>query len=145
MYSVRVLLDINVLIALLDGDHVHHKTAWGWFENNIETGWATCPITQNGCIRIMSQPGYPNHFSCTDVADHLRTATETRHHEFWSESLSILDKQLIDWQRIVGPKQLTDIFLLALAVKNGGRFVTFDKKITASVVIGAGSEHYQVI
>ena len=49
---MRALLDINVLIALLDGDHVHHKSAWGWFEHNIEPGWATCPITQNGCIRI---------------------------------------------------------------------------------------------
>jgi predicted nucleic acid-binding protein len=79
------------------------------------------------------------------VAAHLRTATETRHHEFWPDSLSILDQQLIDWQRIVGPRQLTDIFLLALAVKNGGRYVTFDKKITASLVIGAASEHYEVI
>jgi predicted nucleic acid-binding protein len=93
----------------------------------------------------MSQPGYPNHFSCADVADHLRMATETRHHEFWPDSLSILDQQLIDWQLLVGPKQLTDIYLLALAAKNGGRFVTFDKKITASLVIGAGSEHYEVI
>ena len=142
---MKALLDVNVLIALLDMDHVHHDAATVWLDQHVDEGWSSCPITQNGCIHIMSQPGYPNHFSCTDVADHLRTASETRHHEFWPDSLSILDQQLIDWQRIVGPKQLTDIFLLALAVKNGGRFVTFDKKITASLVIGAGSEHYEVI
>lgn len=93
----------------------------------------------------MSQPGYPNHFSSTEVAAHLRTAAETRHHEFWPDTLSILDERLIDWQMILGPKQLTDVYLLALAVKNGGRFVTFDQKITASLVIGAGSENYDVI
>jgi len=93
----------------------------------------------------MSQPGYPNHFSSTEVAGHLRTAADTQHHEFWPDTLSILDEQLIDWQRILGPKLLTDVYLLALAVKNGGRFVTFDQKITASLVIGAGREHYEVI
>lgn len=93
----------------------------------------------------MSQPGYPNHFSSAEVADHLRTATNTRHHEFWPDSVSILDQQSIDWQRIIGPKQLIDVYLLALAVKNSGRFVTFDKKVTTSLVIGAGSEQYEII
>lgn len=142
---MRALLDVNVMIALLDADHVHDETAWGWFDSNIESGWATCPITQNGCLRIMSQPGYPNHFSSAEVADHLRTATNTRHHEFWPDSVSILDQQSIDWQRIIGPKQLIDVYLLALAVKNSGRFVTFDKKVTTSLVIGAGSEQYEII
>jgi len=57
---MRALLDVNVLIALLDRDHIHHPVASDWLLANIHTGWASCPLTQNGCIRIMAQPGYPN-------------------------------------------------------------------------------------
>ena len=57
---MRALLDINVLIALFDEDHTHHVETTGWLEENIDHGWASCPLTQNGCIRIMSQPRYPN-------------------------------------------------------------------------------------
>lgn len=56
---MRALLDVNVLIALLDAAHVHHRNARAWLEANIEQGWASCPLTQNGCIRILSQPAYP--------------------------------------------------------------------------------------
>ncbi len=56
---MRALLDVNVLIALLDQDHIFHEVAMGWLETEIRHGWASCPITQNGCIRIMSNPGYP--------------------------------------------------------------------------------------
>ena len=57
---MRALLDVNVLIALLDEDHVHHGRARAWLVDRHAAGWASCPLTQNGCIRIMSQPGYPN-------------------------------------------------------------------------------------
>ncbi len=142
---MRALLDVNVLIALLDADHVNHDIAWIWFEDNIESGWATCPITQNGFLRIMSQPGYPHHFSSSEVAEHVRAATDTQYHEFWPDTVSILNQHVINWRSLIGPKQLTDIYLLALAVENNGRFVTFDKKITPSLVCDAGSAHYEVI
>jgi len=142
---VRALLDVNVLIALLDADHVNHTIAWTWLEDNIESGWATCPITQNGCLRIMSQPRYPHHFTCAEVAEHFRAATDTQYHEFWPDRLSILDSHVIDWKSVIGPNQLTDIYLLALAVENNGYFVTFDKKITSSLVVGADSQHYVII
>ena len=142
---MRALLDVNVLIALLDADHVNHKIAWAWLEDNIASGWATCPITENGCLRIMSQPGYPHHFTSVEVAQQVRAATNTRYHEFWPDTLSILDQHVIDWKSVIGPKQLTDIYLLALAVKNNGRFVTFDKKITSSLVVGADSQHYEIV
>lgn len=142
---MRALLDVNVLIALLDADHVNHKIAWAWLEDNIASGWATCPITENGCLRIMSQPGYPHHFTSVEVAQQVRAATNTQYHEFWPDTLSILDQHVIDWKSVIGPKQLTDIYLLALAVKNNGRFVTFDKKITSSLVVGADSQHYEIL
>ena len=56
---MRALLDINVLIALLDQDHSLHQRAREWFSRNAATGWTSCPITQNGCVRIMANPGYP--------------------------------------------------------------------------------------
>ena len=66
---MRALLDVNVLIALLDSDHLHHGRARGWLKENIKHGWASCPLTQNGCIRIMSQTGYPNALPAAAVAE----------------------------------------------------------------------------
>ena len=57
---MRALLDVNVLIALLDGSHIYNRLVTDWLERNIDAGWASSPITQNGCIRILSQPNYPN-------------------------------------------------------------------------------------
>lgn len=138
---MRALLDINVLIALLDGAHVHHARARQWLEANIAQGWASCPISQNGCLRILSQPGYPQPVPLTEIADRLRRATSTPHHAFWPDDISVLDAGLVDTRRIHGPKQLTDIYLLALAVKHGGRFVSFDARIALSAVPTADERH----
>ncbi len=72
MRSARALFDVNVLIALLDQNHIAYDSAWEWMESNIQSGWATCPITQNGCLRIMSQPAYPNHRTAGEIAARLR-------------------------------------------------------------------------
>jgi len=68
---MRALLDVNVLIALLDAGHIHHELAQSWLESNIEPGWASCPLTQNGCIRILSQPNYPAPLPAAQVAERL--------------------------------------------------------------------------
>ena len=141
---MRSLLDVNVLIALLDAEHVHHDAAREWMRENIRHGWATCPITQNGCLRIMAQPGYPHRIPSSLVAERLREATSTNHHRFWSDSVSLLDASTMDWDRIVGPRQITDIYLLALAVAHGGRFVTFDTRIAPEMVPG-GKESFCLI
>lgn len=141
---MRALLDINVIIALLDGAHVHHAHARQWLEANIAHGWASCPITQNGCLRILSQPGYPQPIALAQAADRLLRATSTPHHAFWPDSISALDAGAIDVRRVHGPKQLTDIYLLALAVKQGGRFVSFDARIARSAV-PAAAEHHLVL
>ena len=133
---MRSLLDVNVLIALLDAEHVHHAAAKHWMRENIRHGWATCPITQNGCLRIMAQPGYPQRIASSLVAERLREATATEHHRFWSDDVSLLDSRTVDWKRVIGPRQITDIYLLALAVEHGGRFVTFDARIAPDVVPG---------
>ena len=88
---MRALLDVNVLIALLDSDHLHHTRAMAWLQENIQSGWASCPLTENGCIRIMSQPGYPNALPAGAIAERLAAATATSHHVFWPDAVSILD------------------------------------------------------
>jgi len=138
---MRSLLDVNVLIALLDADHTSHRSALAWFSDHASDGWASCPITQNGCVRIMSHPGYPNARSVLEIVQRLRAATGDRTHEFWPDSQSLLDEGLIDAARVHGPRQLTDVYLLALAVKNGGRLVTFDASIAIGAVRGAKAQH----
>ena len=141
---MRSLLDVNVLIALLDAEHVHHHLARDWMRDNIRHGWATCPITQNACLRIMAQPGYPQRIPSTLVAERLREATATDHHRFWPDNVSLLEAMTVDWGRIIGPKQITDVYLLALAVEHHGRFVTFDARIAPDVVRG-GKERFCLI
>ena len=125
----RSLLDVNVLIALLDSDHVDHGTARTWIEREIQHGWASCAITQNGFVRIVSQPRYPNPVPSSYALDQLTRATQTEHHEFWPCSISITDRSLIDGSLLHGPRQVTDAYLLALATAHDGRFVTFDRSI----------------
>ena len=86
---MRALLDVNVLIALLDAEHLHHEAARRWLRNNIQHGWATCPITQNGCLRIMAQTGYSNTLPASLVAERLREATATDHHRFWHNEVAV--------------------------------------------------------
>lgn len=138
---MRALLDVNVLIALLDADHVSHGRARQWFGDSARAGWASCPITQNGCVRIMSHHGYPNALPVASVIERLREATASAHHEFWFDEVSLLDEAVADATRIHGPRQLTDLYLLALAVRRGGRFVTFDRAIARSAIRGAEAKH----
>lgn len=140
---MRALLDVNVLIALLDADHALHVPAVKWFGSNAGLGWASCPITQNGCIRIMSHPGYPNPPPLRVVIERLAAATATELHEFWPDDVSLLNAATVDSARIHGPRQVTDVYLLALAVRHGGRFVTFDASIARDAVHGATSQHLQ--
>ena len=138
---MRALLDINVLIALLDADHTLHRPATEWFAGHARAEWASCPITQNGCVRIMSQPAYPNALPVRAVMERLAEATASPFHEFWPDDISLLDPRLAEPTRIHGPRQLTDIYLLALAVTHRGRFVTFDSAIPLDAVRTAKRTH----
>jgi toxin-antitoxin system PIN domain toxin len=138
---MRALLDVNVLIALMDADHSLHDSASRWFGDHVRSGWASSPITQNGCVRIMSHPGYPKPVAVRAVMERLAHATSTAHHEFWPDDLSLLDPRVADATRIHGPRQITDLYLLALAVRHDARFVTFDAAIALAAVRGAKSKH----
>lgn len=138
---MRALLDVSFLIALLDSAHGFHAPARRWLEDNIEHGWASCPITQNGCIRILSQKAYPKPVPVTTAAALLREAQATRWHRFWPDSLSVLDEAAVAMHRVHGSGQITDAYLLALAVANNGRLVTFDERIATATVPGATVDH----
>ncbi|MGH8673335.1 MAG: TA system VapC family ribonuclease toxin [Burkholderiales bacterium] len=138
---MRALLDVNVLIALLDPDHSLHARATQWFSRHARDGWASCPLTQNGCVRIMSHPGYPNALSVRAVMERLAQAAAGALHEFWPDDVSLLDARIADPSRIHGPRQLTDVYLLALAVRHGGRFVTFDASVALDAIRGAEKKH----
>ncbi|MDR2212874.1 MAG: hypothetical protein LBE21_04535 [Pseudomonadales bacterium] len=142
---MRALLDVNVLIALLDGAHLHHSRALQWLGTQIQHGWASCPLTQNGCIRIMSQPSYPNTRPPQDIANRLREAVSTEHHQFWADDISVLDNHTLDWRQLLYSRQLTDAYLLALAVRHEGVFVTLDRNIQPKIVPGARAEHLLVL
>lgn len=141
----RVLLDVNVLLALLDADHVDHERARDWLASTIDRGWASCPITQNGFVRIISQPRYPSPVSPGVAADLLEEATATVAHEFWPCDVSVLDRSAVDRSRVHGPRQVTDAYLLALATARGGRFATFDRSVVLSAVPAATAENLVVI
>lgn len=139
------LLDINFLIALFDAAHVHHAAAQSWLSAHRSAGWATCPITQNGCIRVLSQPRYPGNLPVGYITRRLRFATNVPDHIFWPDSISLCDEERFLLEQILTSKPLTDLYLLALAVANKGRLATFNRGISLSAVAGAQARHLTVL
>lgn len=130
------LLDVNVLIALLDPGHVFHDVAHEWFGAR-ETAWATCPLTENGAVRVISHPRYPNTTGAASAAADIMTELcALPGHVFWPDSVSLLDSELVNTNRLTASKQVTDSYLLALAVANSGRLATFDKRLPTSAITG---------
>ena len=142
---MRSLLDVNVLIALLDLNHVHHAKAMNWFQNDLSLGWATCPITENGCIRILSQPKYSNQLSINDAVQRLRTLVALPFYEFVPDDISLHDSAVVNISPHLGHRQLTDVYLLALAVNHNMRLATFDSGIPLAPVVGASPNNLVVI
>lgn len=143
---MRSLLDINVWIALLDDAHLFSQPANAFIDDS-ETRIATCPLVENGVVRVMNVSRYGKHgpVGIQPVRDRLQSACEILDHEFWPDDISLRDADRIDLARIHGHNQITDLYLLALAVKHGGRLVTFDQAIPLSAVHAATPEHLHVL
>ena len=142
---MRALLDVSVLVALLDGGHLHHRVAMDWLAAHARAGWASCPLTQNGCLRILSLPTYPNPQPPARVAERLAAATADRSHAFWPDSLSLLEPERLHWERVLSTRHITDVYLLALAVEHRGCLVTFDRSVAVAAVPGALKKHLVVL
>lgn len=144
--SQVALLDVNVLVALFDPEHVHHEIAHDWFADQRESGWATCPLTENGFVRVTANPAYGLDAARVDqMAARLRKFAASGHHHFWADDLSLLDDRLFHVAAARGHRQLTDLYLLALAVRRGGQLATFDRSIPLDAVAQAVPGHLLVI
>jgi uncharacterized protein len=139
------LADVNFLLALFDADHAFHEKAMRWWLDNNSTGWATCPLTQNGFVRILSQPKYTHALAVNGAIDVLHRATSDVHHQFWADDTSLLDAAVFNHTKLSGHRQITDAYLLSLAVKRNGRLVTFDGQIPLSAVRGATKQHLVIL
>lgn len=140
--TARTLLDVNVLIALLDDAHVFSRRANEWLDA-APRRIATCPIVENGVIRIMSAPAYSatHRASPEQVADGLKALAEGLDHAFWADEVSLLDASMIDFSRLHGHRQITDAYLLALAVRRRGALASFDAAVPLAAVRGAARRH----
>lgn len=139
------LLDVNVLIALIDPVHVSHDQAHDWFGRIGRGSWATCPLTENGAMRIVGHPRYQNcpgsPFVVAEILAGLRTVSG---HVFWADDLSLIDAEHVDRSGILTSSQVTDTYLLALARRRGGRLATFDRRMSLAAIVG-GKDTLHVI
>ena len=131
------LLDVNVLVALIDPVHVAHDTAHAWFERKAAADWATCPLTENGVIRILGHPKYPNTpGSPAAVAVIVAKLRQLSGHTFWPDDLSLVGSDRVEVSRILTAGQVTDTYLLALASAHNGRLATLDRRLSVAAVKG---------
>lgn len=142
---MRVLFDVNVLIAILDAEQVYHQRAQEWWAANRSAGWATCPLTENGFARIVSQSRYKNRITTTFAIDLLVQQVLEPDHASWPHDVSLSDHTLFDSNCILGPNQITDVYLLVLAVKNSGRLATLDRNVPLRAVRAAEPKHLVMI
>lgn len=137
------LLDVNLLIALSDPMHIHTDPAHRWFDESGKQAWATCPITENAFVRIISHPRYPN--AVVDVRaaiEMLRALAGAPGHTFWSDDVSLAS--VVARDALVTNAQLTDVYLLGLAIHHGGKLATLDQRIPARAIRG-GRDALEVV
>ena len=141
--SGAALLDVNVLIALFDSGHVHHDAAHDWFADNAAGGWATCPVTQAGFVRVLSAVA-PDLYRPATLITHLRKFCSSSAHQFWPDAIALTDPLVFDLS-FASARHLTDVYLLGLARERGGRLATFDRTIPQKAVVGARRGMLEVI
>jgi toxin-antitoxin system PIN domain toxin len=132
------LLDVNVLVALFQPEHVHHDLAHDWFAEHRQDGWATCPITEAGLVRLLANPRFhPGGIGVSAIVEKLRKLQSDRAHEWWEANISLADPKRFQLTAIRGHRQVTDVYLAGLAHSRGGKLVTFDGAVLWSAVTGA--------
>lgn len=123
----KFLLDVNVLVALLWPKHAQHDAAGRWFEKHRKKGWATCPFTEAGFVRITSNPAFSIHsLRPAEAMKLLRENTEAADHQFWPADFEVEAVNSTFGNRVLSHQNVTDAYLLTLAIKRGGMLATFD-------------------
>ena len=126
------LLDTNLLIALLWPSHERHDLALKWFKRHRAKRWATCPITQAGFVRIVSNPAFSRDaVQPREAIQVLSANTDAKDHAFWPDELPVAEAVSFTGVRLMGHQQVTDAYLLGLAIRCGGRLATLDQRIAA--------------
>jgi len=132
------LLDVNVLISLAWPDHVAHSVVRKWFAKNGGKSWATCPLVQAGFVRITSNPAFSSHcLSVQEAVDGLRASLASEEHQFWPDSISLPEAMKVLTMPIVGHQQITDAYLVALAIRHRGKLATLDQRIATFAPAGS--------
>ena len=129
----RHLLDVNAVIALIDPLHVHHDRAHRWFAGRDADSWHTSPTVQNGVVRVVSHPKYPNTQPAPVVLASLASLAARDGHVFLPDAVSLLDGS-VHTERLLASSQVTDTYLLHLAASNDALLATFDTRIVTSAV-----------
>jgi toxin-antitoxin system PIN domain toxin len=142
---VIALLDVNVLLAMLWPRHSFFRQAGSWFAKNYANGWASCPVSQAGFVRLYAQRAVTGlDISAREALDVLdKNCAPSFHHVFWPQESSLLDLLPEIRRRLVGHKQVTDAVLLDLAIRKGGRLVTLDRRVAN--LLPADSPHRNAI
>lgn len=124
------LLDVNVLVALAWPNHVHHAASAAWFAGHRDGGWATCPTTETGFVRVSSNPSVSAGTVTPQAASELLTRLRALGaHEFWTDPVSFATSPEVARARVHGHRQVADAHLLALATVHHGRLITFDRGV----------------
>lgn len=136
------LLDVNALIALFDAGHANHGAAHRWFGIEKRKGWRTCPITENGLLRILSNPNYQGGpLAIGELATKLENSKAGGDHAFWPDSFS-MSEWISKSGLSVASSKMTDAYLLKLAAEQGGTMATFDLRITIGLI---GSKEAEIL
>ena len=131
------LLDANVLIALSWPDHVWHSRVGKWFVGHARAGWATCPFTQAAFVRVLSNPAFsPNALTAENATAVLKKNLELPHHQFWPDAISFVQAAESLSRRLTGHQQVTDAYLVGLALHRGGKLATLDAAIAGWAPVG---------
>ncbi|MGA2570160.1 MAG: TA system VapC family ribonuclease toxin [Terracidiphilus sp.] len=142
----RYLLDVNVLIALIDPAHVQHDRAHDWFAATGRRAWATCPLAENGVLRIVGNSRYPSSpGNPAAVAELMTVFLALGGHEFWPDDVTLFDAARVDTSRLLDSAQITDSYLLALACAHGGKLATFDRHMVADAAMGGPNALHLIV
>lgn len=137
------LLDVNVLIALAWPSHVHHHVVKSWFLEHGRKAWVTCPITQSAFVRISSNTGIiVDAVRPEQALNLLKQLTAVAGHIFWTDEASLAEKNFEFPDFLTGHRQVTDAYLLSLAIRKKGKLATLDRGIAE---MARGREHVVLI